>query len=87
MSDTDKADKTGKPDKTGEKLVASIRKTRAGAAKKTTAGKTSTTSTAAASARKKAATRPRTAPKAEKKVPQVPGSTDAYQYGRRIWPD
>ena len=84
MSDTDK---TGKTDKTGEKLVASIRKTRAGATSKTTAGKTATTSTAAATERKKTASRQRTAPKAGKKVSQVPGSADAYQYGRRIWPD
>jgi len=82
MSDSEKTDKTG------DKLVASIRKTRAGAAKKTTARKAATSGTVASTAGKQPKTRSRPAAgKAEKKVLPAPVSTDAYQYGRRIWPD
>jgi hypothetical protein len=84
MSDTDKTDKTG------DKLVASIRKTRAGAAKKTATRKATTGGTAAAAARKLPAKKqatPRAVAKAGEKAARMPESTDAYQYGRRIWPD
>ena len=83
MSNTDKKDKTG------DKLVASIRKTRAGATKKTTARKAEKAGGATAAAGERPAPRAgtRTAARAEKKSVQVPESRDSYQYGRRVWPD
>ena len=83
MSNTDKTDKTG------DKLVASIRKTRAGATKKTTARKAEKAGTggAATGARPAPRASTRTAARAEKKTVQVPETPDSYQYGRRVWPD
>jgi hypothetical protein len=59
-----------KSDTTGQKLVESMRKTRAGAA-------------AAGRPKKPAASRRGASTGHER----VPASTDAYQFGRRVWPD
>jgi hypothetical protein len=69
-----------KKDKTGDRLVASIRKTRAGAAGKTAAG------AAAAPASERRAPQTRAAGAKEQAV-QEAYSRDSYQYGRRVWPD
>lgn len=68
-------------DKTGEKLAASIRKTRAGSAGRTTATTT-----------RKAA--PKRAPDADaekstaaKPAQQGSTSSDPYRHGQRVWPD
>lgn len=69
-------------DKTGEKLVASMRKTKAGTAQ-------------AAGGEQKSGTRSRTNKPAAKKTPArkarssagAKARTDPYQSGRRIWPD
>ena len=68
-------------DKTGEKLVASMRKTKAGTNDKPAAAPKTTTP-----ARKKTAAKSATGAAARKaKQPQQP--RDPYQAGRRIWPD
>lgn len=77
-------------DKTGDKLVASIRKTRAGATKKAAARKTSGTA-ADSTPRKQAAPKPaatKSRPAAKTAKASVPsGTADPFQYGRRVWPD
>lgn len=68
-------------DKTGEKLAASIRKTRAGPAGRNTATTT-----------RKAA--PERAPEADavastttRPAQKEPTSSDPYRHGQRVWPD
>lgn len=89
--------------KTGDRLVASIRKTRQGAARKP-AGKPAATGSTATAAGKKTAPRKaapaasttskRPAAKPRRKAAGKVGGPalsplrdDAYQFGRRIWPD
>ncbi|BCO31866.1 hypothetical protein TspCOW1_19690 [Thiohalobacter sp. COW1] len=67
-------------DKTGEKLVASMRKTKAGAGSASGAAKKSTAASGKASAGRKPAARK------SKPTPAAP-VTDPYQSGRRVWPD
>ena len=64
-------------DKTGDKLVASIRKTKAGAAKPAQAAPAKTAKTTRVRARKPATKSRRTAT----------GNVDPYTCGRRVWPD
>lgn len=64
-------------DKTGDKLVASIRKTKAGAAKPAQAAPAKTATTSKVQARKPATKSRRTAP----------ANVDPYTCGRRVWPD
>jgi hypothetical protein len=65
-------------DKTGDKLAASIRKTKAGTATRTTTRK---------AAPKRAAT-PRPAESTQRKpVQQAAASADPYRHGQRVWPD
>ena len=64
-------------DKTGDKLVQSIRKTKAGASPATPKPRTTTTRKKAPA---RAAAKPRTTAKAKT-------TTDPYQSGRRVWPD
>ena len=64
-------------DKTGDKLVASIRKTKAGAAKPAQAAPAKTAKTTRVQARKPATKSRRTAT----------GNADPYTCGRRVWPD
>lgn len=68
-------------DKTGEKLVASMRKTRAGAEPKPAAAQKS----AAAAKKKTSAKRGSTTAARKPKQPVIGG--DPYQTGRRVWPD
>ena len=82
-------------DKTGEKLLASIRKTKAGGSSAENAGG----SAAGATAARPTAVKRKTTPKARVKaaVPPAPrratpakaekAPTDPYQAGRRVWPD
>ena len=72
---------TGK-DKTGDQLVASIRKTKQAAtkSKKTSARRTSPASKATPKASKKTAAAPRTT---RREKPAV----GSYQQGKRVWPD
>ena len=84
-------------DKTGEKLLASIRKTRAaGSSDENTAAKPGGAQTAklAATTKRKAAPRSRTKatakPAARKAAPakaKEQQAMDPFQAGRRIWPD
>lgn len=67
-------------DKTGEKLVASMRRTKAGAGPASGAAKKPT----AASTRKAAPGK--SAARKSKPAPAASGS-DPYQSGRRVWPD
>lgn len=68
-------------DKTGEKLVASMRKTRAGTEPKSAAAEKP-----AAATKKKTTARRGSTPAAHKpKQPATAG--DPYQTGRRVWPD
>jgi hypothetical protein len=66
-------------DKTGDKLVASIRKTKAGAAKPARAAPAKTAKTTRVQARKPAT----------KSRPTVTatGNVDPYSCGGRVWPD
>jgi hypothetical protein len=69
-------------DKTGDKLVASIRKTKAGAAKPKQAAKK------AAPAKTAKPRRARTgAPAAKSRRAAAPASADPYSCGGRVWPD
>lgn len=69
-------------DNTGDKLVASIRRTKAGTAGTTAAD----TSAAKKPARKPPASKASAKPKpATKSKPAV--NSDAYQAARRVWPD
>ena len=63
-------------DKTGDKLVASIRKTKAGAAKKQ-----------AAPAKAAKPRKPRTSTPAAKSERPAQVSADPYSCGGRVWPD
>jgi hypothetical protein len=71
-------------DKTAEKLTASIRKTKAGAASTTSKPATPSKATPkrATSARSKTAAKPAAA-RATKKAP----ASGSFQVGRRVWPD
>lgn len=70
-------------DKTGEKLLASMRKTKAAAADKAAAPPKSTQK-----ARTKPAQRPARKRTAAKRDTSATGiRADAYQSGRRVWPD
>ncbi len=64
-------------DKTAEKLTASIRKTKAGAAGKPATPRKATPKRATS-------TRAKTAPQSSAKTT---GSSGVYQVGRRVWPD
>ncbi len=66
-------------DKTGEKLAASIRKTKAGAATRTTATKKTTP--------KRAATARPARPTRSKPAHEAAASADPYRHGQRVWPD
>jgi hypothetical protein len=72
---------TGK-DKTGDQLVASIRKTKQAAteSKKTSARRTAPVKKASATAPKKTAAAPKTARRAKP-------AAGNYQQGKRVWPD
>ncbi len=65
-------------DKTGEKLAASIRKTKAGTATRTTTRKTAPKRTA--TPRPAGSTQP-------KPAQQAAASADPYRHGQRVWPD
>ncbi|MGD8955827.1 MAG: hypothetical protein PVJ03_00730 [Chromatiaceae bacterium] len=67
-------------DKTGEKLAASIRKTKAGTATPTTAAARKTAPKRAPSARPAGSTR-------RKPAQQAAASADPYHHGQRVWPD
>jgi hypothetical protein len=69
-------------DKTGDKLVASIRRTKSGAGTGTTAAKT----TAAAPAKKRASKR-RVSAKTAPAKQATAKSGDSYQSAGRVWPD
>ncbi len=66
-------------DKTGEKLAASIRKTKAGTATRTTTAR-KTTPKPAATARPARSTQ-------SKPAQQATASADPYRHGQRVWPD
>ena len=68
-------------DKTGEKLVASMRRTKAGAEPKSAAAQKP-----AATAKKKTSARRGSTPNARKPKQPATGG-DPYQTGRRVWPD
>ena len=72
-------------EKTGGKLVASIRKTKAGAAKPAQAASAKPAQAASAKpARKPSAQSRRPAAKSGR---TAPGNADPYTCGRRVWPD
>ncbi len=64
-------------DKTGDKLVASIRKTKAGAAKPKQAAQAKTART----------TRVQRSTPAAKSKPASKAESDPYTFGHRVWPD
>ena len=68
-------------DKTGEKLVASIRRTRKGAA-----GSNGGTATAKTPAPRQSAAR-RSPPARSTAVKRTAGGADRYQSSGRVWPD
>jgi len=68
-------------DKTGEKLVASIRRTRSGASKPNDGTKTAKTPP-----RRQPAARS-SSPAKSTTVKQTADSADRYQSSRRVWPD
>jgi hypothetical protein len=77
-------------DRTGEKLAASIRKTKAETATATTDDKPaeSTPDERATSRRKPASSRDGSgSTRVTKKTPKKPSSEDGFQVGRRVWPD
>jgi hypothetical protein len=69
-------------DKTGEKLVQSIRKTKSTGG---TTGGAATTSKAPAA--KPAAAKPRAARSTAAKAKAATAATGGYQHGKRVWPD
>ncbi|MGD8590599.1 MAG: hypothetical protein PVG22_17385 [Chromatiales bacterium] len=69
-------------DKTGDQLVASMRRTKAGVKKKTAVTKKKVSSTSAERPSRRIALRAGELPAA-----QTEASTDPYQAGRRVWPD
>ncbi len=71
-------------DKTGEKLVASMRKTKAAAADKKGGASQSATSS---SSKKKTQPRPKAKSVAQRADGNHSRGRDPYQSGRRIWPD
>mgnify|MGYP001819472674 CR=1 FL=1 len=66
-------------DKTGEKLAASIRKTKAGTATRTT--------TARKTAPKRAASAGPARSSQNKPAQEPAASADSYRHGQRVWPD
>ena len=66
-------------DKTGEKLAASIRKTKAGTATRT--------ATAQKTTPKRAATARPARPAQGKPAQAAAASADPYRHGQRVWPD
>lgn len=70
-------------DKTGDKLVQSIRKTKAGAA--ATASKPSAPTTRKKAQTRKASTKAAAKPPVKRKTASA--ATDPYQAGQRVWPD
>ena len=68
-------------DKTGEKLVASIRRTRSGASKSNDGTKTAKTPP-----RRQPAAR-RSSPEKSTTVKLTANGADLYQSSRRVWPD
>jgi hypothetical protein len=68
-------------DKTGEKLVASIRRTRSGASKSKSGAKTAKTPTQRQTAARSSA------PAKSTTVKQTADGADRYQSSRRVWPD
>lgn len=71
-------------DKTGERLAASVRKTKEGTGRETASG--SGRSRSAASKPRQRSTTSRSAG-GRSKADAAPAERDAYQHGRRIWPD
>jgi len=71
-----------KSDKTKEKLLSSMRKTKAGASETPAAPASKTVAPAA-----KAPAKAKPAAKTKAKVPAKAPSADPFQSGQRIWPD
>jgi hypothetical protein len=69
-------------DKTGDQLVSSIRRTKAGVTKKAVAGKKKVSAASAKRPSRRNALREARSPKAGPEM-----SVDPYQARRRVWPD
>ena len=71
-------------DSAGDKLVASIRKTRSSTAERTVGEKTATPKKRVTTAKKKTVTRKKTVSENRQRKEQI---VDLFQAGRRVWPD
>jgi len=74
-----------KSDKTKEKLLSSMRRTKAGASESPASPATTVSNTSAEKTPAKATPAAKT--KVPAKAPTKAPSTDSFQSGRRIWPD
>jgi len=76
-----------KSDKTKEKLLSSMRRTKAGASESPASPATTVSNTSAEKTPAKATPAAKTKAPAKAKAPTKAPSTDSFQSGRRIWPD
>jgi len=77
-------------DNTGDKLVASMRKSKTGTVTQKTSERSASAgfrSAAGRPARKKAAPKVASVAKAKKKVAPTPKQGGGFSHGRRVWPD